>query len=197
LAEAYAKENVELRSALEAKTREVETLNANVEALNLALRSKETAGANGLGEAAPPETVMDAVNLARTKLKGTVEYGAQVDEQVRSLNPTAGPPDKVLRYLLTLGELAEALDAGPSLGRSVPIWLRDHGVECSGESETTEGNREAKQKRTFKISEDDVYCEFHAKPADGVAPDRCVRIYFTVSDERPRIKIGYVGRHFD
>ena len=98
--------------------------------------------------------------------------------------------------LRTLGDLAQALSKGP-LGRSVPIWVRDENVECSGESETVKRSGAAKRRRTFTIDGERLYGEFHAKPSDGLSPDFYVRIYFAVTEQAPRIRVGYVGRHFD
>ena len=77
------------------------------------------------------------------------------------------------------------------------MWLRDNGVDCSGESETIKNKKEARRRRTFRIGGEALYCEYHAKPSDGVSPDACARIYFAVSTHAPRIRVGYIGRHPD
>ncbi|WP_315718269.1 MULTISPECIES: hypothetical protein [unclassified Bradyrhizobium] len=195
LADLYATENDDLRSALAAKTTEIQTLQQNIEALTIALRSGQSA-AGDLVDEAPPTSVSDAVQVARATLGDKLAFAEKIDESIATLNPSAGPPDKVLRYLRTLGELSKALgDEG--LGKSVPIWLRDQGIDCSGESETIKNSKDARKRRTFTIGGNELYCEFHAKPSDGVSPDLCVRIYFAIGDKEPRVRIGYIGRHFD
>lgn len=197
LADSYAAENDNLRAALSASMLENETLKENVESLMIALRSRERAEDALAPQESPPETVADAVDAAQKKLAGTVLFAEGIDDDIATLNSSAGPPDKVLRYLLTLGDLARALQQGKSLGKSIPLWLRDENVECSGESETIRGNKTARALRTFKIGGDSRYCEYHAKPSEGVSPDQCLRIYFTVADKEPSVRIGYIGRHFD
>jgi hypothetical protein len=170
LADLYAAENDDLRVALDAKIQQIDTLQQNVEALTIALRSGQAAAAREIADEAPPLSVADAVQVARTTLAGRVTFSDEIDDQIMTLNPTAGPPDKVLRYLQTLGQLSQALTGGSALGRSIPIWLRDKGVECSGDSETVKANKEAKRRRTFAIDGVELYCEYHAKPSDGVSP---------------------------
>lgn len=115
-----------------------------------------------------------------------MEFGEDNLRQLETLNPTAGPPDKLFRYLLMLGELAQALEQPNSLGRTVPKWLEERNVDASGESETIRNNRDAVRQRTFRIGGSDVHCEFHAKPSDGVHPDLCVGIYFSISSQKPK-----------
>ena len=197
IADSYATENDALRTSLETQLREIETLKQNVESLTIALRSGQSVSSQQDAQESPPESVSEAVQTARKKLSQTIAFSEEVDEQLKSLNTAAGPPDKILRYLLTLGELARTLNEKSILGRSIPIWLREQGVDCSVESETIKKSKGAKRKRTFPINGKEVHCEYHVKPSDGVHPDLCVRIYFTVSDQTPRIRIGYIGRHFD
>ena len=196
LADLYATENDGLRSALSAKTAEIQTLQQNIEALTIALRSGQVAGQEYADEA-PPTSVADAVQIARASFIDEMTFSDTLDSQVESLNASAGPPDKVLRYLRTLGDLSKALASGGGLGKSVPIWLRERGVECSGESETIRNNKDARKRRTFAIGGKEQFCEYHAKPSDGVSPDLCVKIYFAVADQNPQIRVGYVGRHFE
>jgi len=118
LAELYAAENDGLRSALKAKTRDIETLQHNVEALMIALRSGQAAAAREAAEDVPPTSVADAVQIARATLSGRIGFSDAIDDQVATVNPTAGPPDKVLRYLRTLGDLSQTLAGG------APLWLR-------------------------------------------------------------------------
>jgi hypothetical protein len=197
IAESYASENDVLRASLELQLREIETLKQNVESLSIAVRSGQSVSPEQEVQESPPESVYEAVHMARKKLSQSVAFSEGVDDQLKTLNTSAGPPDKILRYLLTLGTLARTLDEGHTLGRSIPSWLKEQGVDCSIESETIKKSREAKRQRTFKINGEDIHCEYHLKPSDGVHPDLCARIYFTASDQPPRICIGYIGRHFD
>lgn len=193
LANSYAAENDALRAKVSERNREIEVLRDNVEALNIALRSSPAAPQEVVDEA-PPQTVEEAVAIARRTLGDVVVIAPETDGDVAGLNPSAGPPDKILRYLQTLGVLAQALKNG-TVGNSVPVWLREHGVECSVDSETTKNSREGRYFRLRTIHGERVECEFHAKPSDGVSPDRCVRIYFATATLSPFVKVGYIGRH--
>ncbi len=193
LADAYAKENDALRSRVDEQDKEIATLRKNIEALNIALRSAPSASEAETDEA-PPQTIAEAVAAARTKLAGRVLIASETDADIEDLNPSAGPPDKILRYLLTLGDLADALAKGP-IGQSVPIWLRERNVECSTDSETAKTSEKGKRFRNRVVEGENVECEFHAKPAEGVSPDLCARIYFATGTEAPFVKVGYIGRH--
>jgi hypothetical protein len=197
IADSYASENDALRASLRTQLQEIETLKQNVESLTIALRSERSIASHQETSDVPPETILEATQQAKTKLSESISFSEDIEEQIKTLNATAGPPDKILRYLTTLGDLASALAGTDGLGRSVPIWLRENGVDCSVESDTVKKSKEAKRQRTFRINGQDYHCEYHAKPSDGVHPDLCVRIYFTVCEQAPRVRIGYIGRHFD
>lgn len=193
LADSYAAENDALRAEMNEQNKEIELLRANVEALTIALRSSQAVTLEDVS-GAPPQTVEEAVAVARRELGGRVVIANETNADVAHLNPSAGPPDKILRYLLTLGKLADALAAG-AVRQSIPIWLREQGVECSVDSETVKNSKEGKQFRLRTVNGETIECEFHAKPSESVSPDRCVRIYFATATSVPFIKIGYIGRH--
>jgi valyl-tRNA synthetase len=197
IASLYAVENDELRARIDLKEREAETLQENIDALAIALRSKQSSLASNVVPEIAPDTVFDAVQIARKETKDFLQISNNVDQQILDLSINAGPPEKVLRYLRSLKDLSECLSRGTALGKSIPMWLREKNVECSVESETTNENRIARKKRTFNIDGNQVYCEYHAKPSDNVSPNMCVRIYFAISDSSPHVVVGYIGRHFD
>ena len=197
LAQSYAAENDNLRARVDTQQREIEDLRANVEALMVAVRSSLPQRLDaGTGADAPPQTVIEAVAMARRELGDNIVIAVETDDELQRLQPFAGPPDKLLRYLRVLRQLSDTLAMG-KLGKSVPIWLRDNGVECSVDSETAKTNKEAQRLRARLINGEYVDCEYHAKPSDGVRPDLCVRIYFAVTTAQPFVKIGYIGRHFE
>lgn len=199
--EEYEEQIASQRAEIDRKDADIRTLKDNIDSLSMALRNMRPADEAGIDEqpladVAEPQSVADAVATARRELAGRVEIAAETDADVADLNPEAGPPEKVLRYLRTLGELAEQLAEGP-LGQSVPIWLRKRGVDCSGESETTKNSAAGKRFRTRQVNGREVDCEFHAKPSEGTSPDRCARIYFGTSPTEPHVLVGYIGRHVD
>jgi hypothetical protein len=196
--ESLTSELQELRAQIDERDRRITILEDNTAALLRALNRPGNeveieAGGDDLNEV--PQTVAEAINLARAKFARHLLIAADVEDDATNLNAQAGPPEKLLRYLATLAELSQALAAGP-LGKSVPGWLADHNVECSGDSETV---RKRTGARSFRLSDQEgrVDCEWHAKPSDGVSPDRCVRIYFGLAPTEPKVRIGYIGRHVD
>lgn len=199
--EQYEEQIAAQRAEIDRKDAEIRTLNENIESLLMALRSMRPAEDAGSDEkpatdVAEPQSVSEAVETARRELAGRVEIATETDADVAGLNSEAGPPEKILRYLRTLGELADQLAEGP-LGQSVPIWLRNRGVDCSGESETSKNSEAGKRFRTRRVNGCEVECEFHAKPSEGTSPDRCARIYFATSPTKPHVLVGYIGRHAD
>ncbi|MGK7869543.1 hypothetical protein [Falsiroseomonas sp. E2-1-a20] len=194
LADAYAVENDALRKKVADQKLEIEDLRQNVEALIIA----ERAGSEQVGVAdreLPPETVSEAVSIARRDLAGSLLIAPESEKEWLNLNQTAGPPEKILRYLRTLGRLSNLLASGQPLGDTIPIWLGKNGLTCSIDSQTSRRNRADRAFRTRIINGEMVECEYHAKPSDGTSPDMCVRIYFGIVDVAPRVRVGYIGRH--
>ena len=196
LAEAYAAENDILRKQIAEQERELADLRQNVEALTIACRSIKIAPDEATDEA-PPATVADAVERAKRELEGTLVIAPETQKDWLDLNKSAGPPEKILRYLRTLGRLSTLLADGTPLDASIPIWLRSQNVDCSVESKTEKDAKAGRAFRTRVIEGKPFECEFHAKPSDGTSPDMCARIYFAVADVAPRIRVGYIGRHND
>lgn len=199
--EEYEEQIAAQRKEIDRKDAEIRTLKDNTESLLMALRNMRPAedaesDDQPVTDVAEPQSVMEAVETARRELAGRVEIAAETDADVAGLNREAGPPEKILRYLRTLGELADQLAEGP-LGQSVPIWLRDRGVDCSGDSETSKNSEAGKRFRTRRVNGCEVECEFHAKPSEGTSPDRCARIYFATASTKPHVLVGYIGRHAD
>ena len=197
--EEYEDQIASQRAEIDRKDADIRTLNDNVASLSMALRNMRPADEAGSDEqpvidVAEPQSVAEAVATARRELAGRVEIAAETDAYVADLNSEAGPPEKILRYLRTLGELAEQLAEG-ALGESVPIWLRKRGIDCSGDSETSKNSEAGKRFRIRQVNGREVDCEFHAKPSEGTSPDRCARIYFGASSTKPHILVGYIGRH--
>lgn len=197
--EAYEEQIASQRAEIDRQDAEIRDLKDNIESLSIALRTMRPADRGSEDEqtsfaAAEPQSVAEAVATARRELTGKVEIACETDTDIADLNPEAGPPEKILRYLRTMGALADRLAEGP-LGLSVPKWLRERGVECSGDSETTKNSAAGKKFRTRLVNGRAVDCEFHAKPTEGTSPDRCARIYFGTSQEAPYVRVGYIGRH--
>lgn len=144
----------------------------------------------------PPDTVTAAVQQAR-EVCGSLIFGRDVDDGVSGLASEAGPPDKILDYLMKLDALAKRLPEGP-LGATIHQWLRERNVTMSGESETTLGSDAKMAKRTWDDgSGNRRRFTDHLKPNDSTAPDRCVRIYHDYSVEAKKIIVAWVGRHPD
>lgn len=184
LAESYATEADDLRKELDGIRKENEVLRSQVQNLQEALQWRDVAPEEALApeSVAPPATVSDAVAHTQAEGADALVFGPGVDEGVRGLAPDAGPPGKVLQYLIQLAELSRARASGP-LGTSTLEWLKQRNVSASLEGEGV--------KRTWGGRE----YEWHLKPADAVSPDRCVRIYFDWDEASKRIFVGWIGRH--
>jgi hypothetical protein len=130
------------------------------------------------------------------ELAGKVVFGRDVDRGVEGLSPDAGPPQKVLDYLQTLGDLVDERRKGP-LGNSLMGWLQELGVTCSGESMTDRNNAETMKRRRWHDGTSTRQFELHLKPNDALSPDRCVRVYFDWDDATRQVVVGWIGRHPD
>lgn len=196
LADEYFHALLKREAELEERDAQIEELRAQVSSLNVALRWKnEGEDAVEPDLEAPPSTVEEAVLVAMDRCSGTLVFGAAVNNGVKTLAPDAGPPDKILSYLLALSELTESKRKGP-LGMTSIKWLEARGVIASGESETIRNSETEQKKRTWDDGAGEKRCfELHLKPSDVTSPDRCARIYFDFDEERQKTIVGWVGAH--
>lgn len=141
-----------------------------------------------------PSTVEDAVLRAMDECEN-LTFGNHVERGIAGLAPDAGPPMKILRYLHDLDALAAQLRQGP-LGTANQQWLRERGIEVSGESPTIRRSPALMGKRTWDDGAGNSReFESHLKPSDSTSPDRCVRIYFDYVKPLGKIIVAWVGRH--
>ncbi|MHA6896410.1 hypothetical protein ACQUJT_20360 [Ralstonia pseudosolanacearum] len=195
LADSYAEDNLTLSGAIETANREIQQLQEQIANLEVALRWRDDEPEEiDAAEEVPPATVEDAVLQARDRLDESLVFGDDVWEGVKTLAHDAGPPEKIAQYLDTLAEMATALRED-SLGTTVIQWLKDRGINCSGESDTIRNNKSAMKSRIWHDGEGRRTFENHLKPSDGTSPDRCVRIYFDTESKSGKILIGWIGRH--
>lgn len=195
IAESYAIDNQALQEELHAAQSEIAELRARV--ANYALIEGWKQGLvdePGQEVEIPPETVEDAVDYAKKRFSGVITFGDDVDAGVKTLAADAGPPDKVLHHLSALAELGLEIRNG-TLKKGAVQWLRDKGINCSGESETIRNSRTAQRERTWSDGKGRRAFDLHLKPNDGTSPDRCARIYFDLDHAEGRVIIGWVGRH--
>lgn len=181
---------------------EKDVLAAQVSALTEALRYKEVAGQEAVGEDAHDDaeeedigTVREAVDLARSRFSDELQFGSDVEAGVVTLDPSAGPPGKVYRYLALLASLTRSKRSGPSLGATDLKWLLDRGATGSKESDTIRTDKSKMKKRRWNDGEGERQFDNHLKPSDQTANDLCVRIYFDWDEVRRKVVIGWVGRH--
>ncbi len=145
----------------------------------------------------PPETLEDAVSLARVRFEGLLIFGNDVEKTIEQLRPNAGPPEKVYRCLKALGEAADLIRTQGSLGQKPEVWLKSRtGIEVTGEAQLDSTHPKAVASRTFDdgVNGSRVF-GLHFKPTNNTSPDRCVRIYFEWHKEMEVFLIGCVGRH--
>ncbi|MBR8211168.1 hypothetical protein KDW61_21125 [Burkholderia cenocepacia] len=195
LADLYAEDNLRLSGELQSANRQIQQLEEQVANLELALNWRD--GEPDEIDAAveiPPATVEDAVQQARERCGELLVFGDDVGEGINTLAPDAGPPEKILQYLEALADMAKALRSG-ALGTTAIQWLKDRGINCSGESETVKNNKAAMKLRNWHDGEGHRQFESHMKPSDGTSPDRCARIYFDAEADAGKVVVGWIGRH--
>jgi hypothetical protein len=197
LADLYANDNDKLRQERDIAL--VELTNLRYLLANMRADSSLRVTAPILDSIVDVEDSIDTISAALQKSieahSGFLAFSDNIADQAATLSSNAGPPDKIFRFLSTLQELAIEMERGP-IGRSVPVWLKERGVECSVESQSIKNSRSDKKARTWAILGSDTYCEFHLKSKEGTSPDQCPRIYFATFAEKPFVRVGYLGRHF-
>lgn len=162
--------------------------------------AQTVAGQTVAGDIAPdadstPATVEEAVSRGRQLYDGLLVFGEDVDSSVTEVAADAGPPPKILRCLDVLADMTRARRNG-GLGKDPLGWLRDQGIQCSGESQLVENNSVERSRRTWGDgSGGKRYFELHLKPAEGTSPDRCVRIYFDYDEKSRATVVAHIGRH--
>jgi hypothetical protein len=186
-----------LESELERTREQSEELRAQNVSLLQVWNYQQTSGMADIApvEEAPVTSVEEAVQRAQEAFSGELVFGDDVAESVLSLAADAGPPDKILTHLSHLAEMTRKRRDG-GLGKDVILWLRERGVNCSSESQTTLNSTAEMGRRTWSDGRSQRKFEKHLKPSDGTSPDRCVRIYFDYDDVTKMTVVGYVGRHF-
>lgn len=198
LAEQYAKDASDLREENKRLEREINELKGQLEQLNIALRHKALGDdAIAPDEQRKPQTVKEAVDIARQRFAGELIFGDDVTDGIKDLAADAGPPEKILDYLEVLAEMTKTM-RGEGLGKSMWLWLQEYGVNGSDEEQLTRSSKAMRAKRTWDNgSGERVYFDAHLKPSDGTSPDRCVRIYFLFDKAPGKSRVGWVGRHPD
>lgn len=196
LAEDYARENAALKLQAGADSERIKELAATVLNLNVALQWRDEDGIGLEPEVEPPpNSVEDAVAIARRRFKDDLFFGSDVDSGVKGLAADAGPPDKILSYLALLAELARTRRSSEALGVDAIKWLKGRGVSANCESETTSKSPSDRLKRSWNDGFCTRYFDFHLKPSTSVDSGYCARIYFDYDSTRELYVVGWVGRH--
>lgn len=191
----YAADNDRLEAenrALQERVARLQTDLANIEAL-AAWTAKESGEELVPDADVPPSTVAEAVEHAKARYRKFLVFGDDVSGGIQTLAENAGPPDKIVRYLAGMADLAEALRKGP-LGVTTVQWLKDRGFHVSGESETIQNSRAELKRRTWHDGRRRRTFDLHMKPTDATSPDRCVRIYFDWDTDEKKVVVGWLGR---
>lgn len=200
----YAEELEKWNAELEAENRRLKADldRAQADNTNLATRlahyeapgQDEVAGAEPEAEA-PPESLEDAVLIAQDRCGDRLVFGADVTRALGTVVRDAGPPQKILNWLLILADMTTARRSDRGLGGTPEKWLLDHGCIATGESSTIMNDASERSKRVWDAGGQRAQFTLHMKPAEATHPDRCVRIYFTWDDKKRTHIVGWVGRH--
>ena len=155
--------------------------------------AKDLEHAEGTTLAVDPKTVAEAIDIADAEC-ASLEFGPDALNTVRSLDPKAGPPSKILQDLRKLNECCEVLTQG-ALGQDVLKWLKKGGVTVAQESDTRK--QKHRDKLTFKTNEGDAVLMSNHITYKGNSLNRQVRVYFRLRKVDPGKKqsfdIGYIG----
>ena len=201
-AESYEEQNNSLVQQISDQDETIRRLSGEIEQLKAANRqlqlslgfTQQTQQSADEQIQADPQTVHDAFEQAKVISQWLV-FGEDVLQGISRLAPDAGPPEKILSYLLELDSMTAELRRG-SLGVPMHQWLRDRNVESSPESDTTRNNPTRMARRQWDDgSGNRRQFEYHLKPNDGAPPNRCVRIYFEYDQESRKTIVGWIGRH--
>jgi len=143
------------------------------------------------------QTVAEAINLARRMFSGDLVFGLDVEESAKTLTPEAGPPGRVYGHLDALAELSRERRDNDSIGTSPILWLKERGIDCSGESETVRNNAEEMRRRQWRNGRgESIQFIYHLKPNEGAPKNKIVRIYFDWDEVSRTYVVGYIGKHF-
>ena len=198
LANMYSEENAEIRKQNRRMQSENSDLRRQVSHLKTAFEWKrplpENLDEDGELSLPKPKTLREAIDQAKIKYENIVCFGSDVEHGINDLRKTAGPPDKVLRYIDKIAEMTELRLAG-GLQTDPVSWFKSNGVDASDESKSTLNRRSARAARTWNDGDRSRTFRYHLKPSSHTNPDRCVRIYFEFIEERKLTTIGWIGRH--
>lgn len=118
-------------------------------------------------------------------------FGEKVQAGAKKLSPDAGPPEKVLYYLIQLREFAREMRRGKGeVGKPVVDWFRDRDCEVSFES----GSTQDMFPRVFPVNGVTRQFDWHMKPSNQ-AGDQGVRIYFEWDPNSGKVLVGWIGPH--
>lgn len=140
------------------------------------------------------ETVDDAFDYCKQEFSKLIFFGESISEGIKKLKPEAGPPEKIIRSVKALYELAIQIFVNNE-STNPKAYLLSQNVKCSGEDEKDRNTKESQQKRSFKDINGFSIFEDHIKVSDGTSPDRCVRIYYRIDTNKKKIIIGWIGPH--
>lgn len=178
----------ELREEVDFLRAENKNLMANVVALSSTpLSSDQEQKSEDAVDIREIKSISEAVKRAKESLEPRVAFPDKLDRQLETIAPAAYI-EKTYEALMKLGELERALSSGEPLGDTTVKWLETKGLNASGESETTNNLGLLEE----SVLGEQMKFELHAKISDGVPANRCIRIYFRVDAEAPRVKIGAI-----
>jgi lipopolysaccharide biosynthesis regulator YciM len=199
LAEHYFNESARLERELGRERERADRLQEQVANLSQALQHLPNSAVSADEIAPEPAftvtSIEDAVVRAADVFQQDLVFGRDVSEGIATVLANAGPPDKIFEYLKTLAEMAQQRRSA-GLGKDMILWLKEHGLKASAESQTVVNSAAEMQKRTWDDGRGTRRrFEKHLKPKDGTSPDQCVRIYFDYDEAIRKAVVGWVGRH--
>ncbi len=140
-------------------------------------------------------TVQKAVEWVADTLGDELVIGEKAREGAGELGPDAGPPGKVFRHLVRLGEFAREMRKGGAVdGTSdddaVARWFQERGCRVGRDR----GRTQDESARDFPVNGKTHRFDWHTRP-DRHAEAEGVRIHFKWDPDSGKVLVGWIGPH--
>jgi len=134
-----------------------------------------------------PWTLKEMVDKVKARNKfGNLFFEPSVDDGIKDVNETAGPPDRIYHYLKTLNETTKIMNN--VYGYSLIFLGRMYGLDCSDESYGTKQCQKAIRERQFNKTDSNQVFFPHLKSS-------YLRVHFYWDAAIQKTRVGWIGKH--
>ena len=145
--------------------------------------------------------LIEVYNYAKEELIDYVLFGKDVQEGIKTIRDSAGPPDRVFAYLETLKDFCIYKRCYNSVFSDMFI-LQSFGCICSYENKNIFNDEKAKRERMFDNGNNErELFNLHLKPntftiaEEQERKERTVRIYISWNEIQKKVIVGWIGKH--